>query len=362
MEPITRHSSYQQDLDNIKSLSNDLNIENFNFQLSYNKTILSKEEIIGFLNNKQTTPKQYYYHKGMCPDLVLPESLKGVFDRSRSMFDIPQMEVLTPLGKLCQPKTIDQLFYERARQIIDLAGSKKIVVAWSGGIDSTSVLVEFLKLAPKSQLTVLMNRYSIEEYPEFYAKYIKDQIEVIDISQPGILRNCVKDGIIVTGATFDQTFGDETIHHPELSTTGLNKFLSHLNASTRECYAKSIEACPVKLTNVKEFFWWMYYTICYQNYETVWLSIEDCLIAEQNIFHFPSNQDWNDYSVSTPMDIKFPGYDYRNYKIALKNHIYEFNNDDYYRTYKVKFSSMVGILWQDRCHYITTDWQHGHAL
>jgi hypothetical protein len=278
------------------------------------------------------------------------------------MFDLPHMEVLTPLGKLCQPKTVEQLFYQRAQQIIDIAGTKKIIIAWSGGIDSTSVLIEFLKLAPKAQLAVLMNKYSIEEYPEFYAKYIKDQIEVIDIMKQSILRECVKDGVIVTASTFDQTFGDETIHHPDLLSTRLDAFLQPLDKSTQEYYSKSIQACPVKLTNVKEFFWWMYYTICYQNYETVWLAAEDSLIAEQNIFHFPSNQDWNDYSVSTPMEIKFPGNDYRNYKIALKNHIYEFNKDQYYRTYKIKYTSIINILWRDNCHYITTDWQRGHAL
>jgi len=307
---------------------------------------------------------KYYYHCSLMPNLIMPERQSRVFDRSRSMFDLPDIEVLTPIGKLCNPKSIDQLFYDRAQSIIQIAGTRKIIISWSGGIDSTSVLVAFLMTAPKSQLVVLMNNDSIEEYPDFYNKYIKDQLEVIEMSSILVLEQCIKDGIVVTGETFDPTFGDESTHPAELLYFSLDKFLKPLNKYTQDCYSRSIEACPTKLTNVKEFFWWMYYCICYQWGETHWLLYNDNLIIEKNIFHFPSNQDWNDYAVSTPTEVRFPGNDYRNFKIELKNYIYRFTKDEYYRKNKIKYPSLNNNIMHrhDECLYIKTDWTRGHNL
>ena len=116
--------------------------------------------------------RKYYHHIGLTPMMTSPNYMYNVFDRTRAMIDIKDIEVITPIGKLVEPLSIEEICYNSAKNIIEQAGTRQIVVTWSGGIDSTLALSELLKLAPKEQLTILMDTNSIREYPEFYTKYI----------------------------------------------------------------------------------------------------------------------------------------------------------------------------------------------
>lgn len=244
------------------------------------------------------------------------------------------------------------------------------MIAWSGGIDSTSVLVEFLKTAPHDQLVVLMNHSSISEYPDFYNKYIKDQIETreMNIYNFNVIQDSLKNAVIVTGAIFDQTFGDEDYVHrtPHFLKQSLHMFMSKLNKYTYESYNRLISACPRKIESVKDFCWWFCYAVCYQNEQNQWLKDVEDLVPEVNLFHFAANQDWNDWSVSTPIEVKYPGYDFRNFKIELKKHIFEFTKDRDYFENKIKVPSFVAVRGPDqtrkRALYITTDWKRGYNL
>jgi len=279
------------------------------------------------------------------PLQLTPCREQNVFDRTRTTFDLADIAVITPIGKLCEPKTIEQICHDRVQHILDQAGHRKVVIAWSGGIDSTLVLSEFLKIAPISQLTVMLNEASIAEYPWFYKTYIENKIETVPMifENDDTISELInrRDSIIVTGQSLDQTFGDEDCQaYPEdLLKQPVGKFMEGLNSYTQECYNRSMAVCPRKLENVKELFWWLCYTNCYQSGEIAWLLDVDELVLEKNMFHFASNQDWNDYSVSTPMEIKYPGYDFKNFKIELKKHLYQFTKDQYYTDNKIKVAS-----------------------
>ena len=52
--------------------------------------------------------KKFYHHIGFTPMMIAPTHMYSVFDRSRSMIDIPQIECITPIGKVVDnPKTIE---------------------------------------------------------------------------------------------------------------------------------------------------------------------------------------------------------------------------------------------------------------
>ena len=129
-----------------------------------------------------------------------PNFMYNVFDRSRSMLDFPEIATLSPIGVLCEPMTINELCANSVEYIINKAQSKKIVIAWSGGIDSTLVLSELLKRVPTSQLTVMLNNNSILEYPEFYKKYIENKIDITPMNfyNDDNIVACLKDGVFVT--------------------------------------------------------------------------------------------------------------------------------------------------------------------
>jgi hypothetical protein len=288
------------------------------------------------------------------------------------MFDLPEIDILTPIGKLCQPKSIEEMCFNSARNIINKSNNQKIFVAWSGGIDSTIALTELIKLTTNDQIVVLLNENSILEYPDFYDKYIENKLETRNFNfySDDTLKECIKEGILVTGHITDNLFGEphlyKVVSEQKLKQT-VDNFLQEVDNDSKNLYNDLIKACPRKLVDVKDLFWWMNYTLSYQFEQLcVLLEIED-MILEKNIFHFCDNQEWNDYSVSTSAEEKYQGYDYRNFKMPLKKQLYQFTKDDDYTFNKLKVHSWrkyrtISHSIKNKPVYINTEWQRGWSL
>jgi len=311
--------------------------------------------------------RKYFYHLSLCPSIKNPLVIQTVIDRTKKVFDMPEIEILTPIGHLCQPKSIEQICYETTKGILDAAGSRKIAILWSGGIDSTMILSEFLKIAQHDQLIVLMNDNSILEYPDYYKKYIENKLETKTISfyNNNTLIECIKDGVVVSGQSMDNIFGESHAYHTipqwKMEQT-IPEFLTGLNSFSIEHYNKIISACPRPIKNVKDLFWWISYSLNYQ-IEQIWtlLEIEE-MILNKNLFNYCDNSGWHDYAVSTPVDVKWGDYDYRNYKMPLKKQLYEFTKDEEYTKNKIKVHSWrnyrsIPDLVKKTPLFITTDWK-----
>lgn len=68
-----------------------------------------------------------------------------------------------------------ELADRRACEIIDRYPTGNVVISWSGGVDSTCVLVSFLRnLEDKSRLKVVCAESSLEEYPWMYRHLTND--------------------------------------------------------------------------------------------------------------------------------------------------------------------------------------------
>ena len=298
-----------------------------------------------------------------------PVTIFHAFDRSRSMFDIPEIETITPIGELCEPLSINDLCFNSAKNIIEKAGSKKIYVTWSGGIDSTLVLCELLKQTSKEQIVVALNENSIYEYPEFFTKYIENKIETtnFDFYSDKQLKKFIKDGIVVTGHLLDPVFGHDIykVMSPDRLVQPIGKFLKDCNRLSINQYSALIKGCPRKLENVKDLFWWIDYALNYQAEQLMWLLETEDMILDQNLFHFGAGKDWNNYAVSTNSEIKFQGTDFKNYKMPLKKQLFEYTKDQDYLENKIKYPSWRNYrsysqMMLDKPIYITTDWQRGY--
>lgn len=312
---------------------------------------------------------KYYHHYSYTPTIKTPFAIYTAFDRSRSILDIPQIECITPIGSLVQPKLINQLCYDSAKHIIDSSGDKKLAVLWSGGIDSTLVLSELLKITTPDKLVVVMNNNSIREYPDFYKKYIENKLEIRQASfYNGDYSYLLQDSVLVSGHLMDSSFGP--ILYPavpvDILKQSIPKFLSNLSSASRELYEKLISGCPRPLENVKDLFWWFEYAVNYQNEQISMLLETEDLIIDKNIFYFSCSKDWNDYAVSTPIEDKWCGYDYTQFKMSLKKHLYEFTKDTYYTENKIKVPSWRRyrneIQRRKEPIYITTEWIRGWGL
>ena len=315
---------------------------------------------------------KYYHHTGITYKIYRPIVVFHAFDRSRSLFDLPEIETITPIGTVCEPLSIEEMCHNSAKNIIEKAGSKYLYVAWSGGIDSTLVLSELLKQAPKEQIIVALNEHSIFEYPEYYKKYIENQLQTVEFNfyTDKHLRNYIKDGVVVTGHLIDPVFGESGGLYAKMSadrlTQKIEQFLSSCDPISISQYRAIIQGCPRKLENVKDLFWWLDYALNYQAEQLMWLLETEEMILDQNLFHFGAGKEWNDYAVSTPAEIKFAGTDFKNYKMPLKKQLYKFTKDQDYLDNKIKYPSWrnyrsVTDMLIKKPIYITTDWKRGYV-
>jgi hypothetical protein len=312
---------------------------------------------------------QYYFHAGMMPMMQTPTHMYNIYDRTQAMIKQPHMSCISPIGKVVDnPKTIEELCYNSVKNIIDKSNYRFIYITWSGGIDSTLVLSEFLKYCPKDQLVVMMDEHSIKEYPDFYEKYIKDQLVTtpMDFYTDTPLEKAIQNGIVVTGHLIDPVFGSnnyQSMPQVELE-QDVDAFLKPLNLYSKDLYKKLIDACPRKLENVKDIFWWLDYTLNYQSEELMWLMEVNDMILGENLFHFGNGVDWNNYAVTTPAEIKWEGYDFRKFKQPLKDHIFKFTKDEYYTKEKIKMPSWRHYRtdeqrFKKKAVWIDTQWRRG---
>lgn len=110
--------------------------------------------------------------------------------------------------KDCYANRVRELFEE----------DKPINILWSGGIDSTSLLCMFLELSDSSNppITIVFNDKSIEEYPLFYEKYVKNFPSIFHSSHNDdyrLIKYWKEGSLVVTGDLGDQIAGsNKTLH------------------------------------------------------------------------------------------------------------------------------------------------------
>jgi hypothetical protein len=292
---------------------------------------------------------QYYFHRTLMPPLSKPSEIPHLYDRTQKLFPRPEIKCLTPIGDPNGEKfTVDELMANRVQEIIAAANGRRIAICWSGGLDSTSVLLAFMDALKPAEISVVMNQKSIDEYPLFYEKYIKDQMNVIEMPEyavEGTMNQVVLDGyVVVTGEIGDQMFGSIKYMEYEDQADLLKPWTEVLNgvsADTRSAYQTLVNACPVPMTTVKMFWWWFNYAIKYQGVQLrMMISAPDTRLND-NVFHFFDNKAWNDWCLYTDQEVRYPGTDPLQYKKPLKDYILSKNGDQDYYAHKGKVRSLI---------------------
>jgi len=196
----------------------------------------------------------------------------------------------------------------RALEINNLAKkkNKKIIVLWSGGIDSTAMLVSLLKNLNNADLknvSVGMNNMSIEENQTFFLNHIKDKINIIELDKILINNEFLKNNILLQGDPGDGVNypGTWAFNHMIAQGKHLNKFKDSLNEMSigvnfgkeqqswnwpvMEKFYKNylddgfglwyinkikdnIIECKLDdyITTVADFWWWHYFNIKWNHY------------------------------------------------------------------------------------------------
>ncbi len=238
--------------------------------------------------------------------------------------------------KITEEKTIETLMDETAVKYIS-TGSP-ITVSWSGGVDSTALVVALLKnnIDPE-QLTILCASSSLKEYPIFYKYLIDNKYRVIESNEVNAQYNRIKQGYILTGWGADQLFGsnihlkNSTLYHLPWQDAfrKYTKEQSIFIEKQGECinlYEEWTKQRGFNITSWSEFTWYYNFMCKFTHVaEVTKLSIIDPELRDKTISFF-ATEDFQAYSIQHFNDINKVNVIERKkfYKRPLKEYIYIF--------------------------------------
>jgi hypothetical protein len=185
----------------------------------------------------------------------------------------PTAETISPIPKIeTISEQFDQVMDQSAHSIAQrlLASDQIPIVLWSGGIDSTAVIVAACRTWPAEllkKLVVVCDSTSIRENAYFYHKIIVPRFAVIDTDQFVIDQDNYKKFLILDGELGNQVFGCSTIadlwyRQPDLlwrpwsAVPDLQALLPGNCDLNLELVLDSMPMCPVDLHTVYDLLWW----------------------------------------------------------------------------------------------------------
>lgn len=240
--------------------------------------------------------RDYYravYGLGPCP--VDRFGLLPKFDSD----PIPFVNIVPPANFNLNNLTADwrdryfSLFDQVATTIYETAGNRDITVMYSGGIDSTAVLISLMKnrrykeFKESSRIRIALTSSSIYEYPEFFYQTILPNFPIIVADYNSIM--CDPDSFLVTGdagdyvigntdtpiffhnGTTDNLYADKKILFDYLDTVDTTKKFSW--------FADNLaRLAPFDIVSVNQMYWWIGQCFVHQGemcYPWSWSQYED---------------------------------------------------------------------------------------
>lgn len=320
---------------------------------------------ITFLNKNQAL-------SGFVGDLALPPEYVllvkafgcGAIDRTETLDQGFDYRVIDPIPeRFDDSRTFAQLCDETARKIVAeaLEQSRNIRVFWSGGIDSTVAIIALMKAAAESdcanKINILVSTEAVEEYLEFFDIHIRGKYATTPITPP-VSQYLDPEMLNVTGEMGDQLFGSylsrnfvETgiahIPYQDILPLVLTRTLKLPDLADRliRYLQPQVEACPVRLESLFDYFWWINFSLKWQAVAMRLQVFRVQQIREVNdaTRHFFRGPDFQNWSLSHPA-ARAAVADWRDYKMEAKKYIHEFTGDDVYLAEKTKEPSLKSVM------------------
>lgn len=248
--------------------------------------------------------------------------------------------------------TTDKSFKEcLINRAIELDEHEHVYLMWSGGIDSTLMVISFLLAdIPKNNITIACNQDSIRENPRFYQEHIRSNFDIIATellvqqlktqSLPGMVVQAEHADLILGGklaGIISKTSGYETLTQPYYN--NLVPLMVRAGWAEREarCFRDYIsetgKSSPRPIETVNDAAWWF-------NFNFRWLNAKEKFLARidsNNIYDtFYSGRDIQLWSSNNVAPIQESIDDKTEFRKIIK----EYTKDDVYADRKIKWASM----------------------
>lgn len=244
--------------------------------------------------------------------------------------------------------TFKEAGIRRALALLDR--HSKIYLFWSGGIDSTFMLVSFLMTNRnlKDSITVVMNDDSIREYPNFYKNHIKGQFQILSTERAMSLASAQGlDGIFLSAEHADQLFGSPLVNliHQRFGADTLAKPANDINIILQQfgldqqasnciadLYSQTFNSSPRPIKTVWDWLWWHGFNFKWQ---MIGLKLKTRLAQTTQLVTFYSGSDFQNWSIEQVPDLS----NIESVKNIAKQSILEYTKDQSYFDHKIKHPS-----------------------
>ncbi len=235
----------------------------------------------------------------------------------------------------------------------------ELYVLWSGGIDSTAMIVSLLELGiDKSHVKIACNPSSIREYPDFYHRHIVKNFDLVSVDQ--VMSAAVHGHSsvpLLAGEPADALHGTDFMYAMfkyggakllELPPTYENQFsfwkdIHGLSPRTADYWTQmlteSFAGCPRNIDTMYHYCWWINFNWRWQHaHEKIRLRLGKNSDLYKVFYDSPWLNAWTfsrtQPEINTLQEIK----------IEQQKYIYQFTNDADYFKRKVKAPSITWLL------------------
>lgn len=275
------------------------------------------------------------------------------YDRSETVTGPLSIKNMFPIPELPEQNNLsyEDICYETAKDIANV--NKKIRIMWSGGIDSTLIVVSFLKQKLEDRLEIALSYESISENYNFYKNHLLGKVKLIPSTE--IKSLFTDDAILVGGEYNDQLLGSNLIplFSKYYSTEDLfdkfdvDKLKKLFSVKTEknvdrwiDLYLQTTKKSPVPIESNLDFHWWINFCCKWQGLYYRLASYTTLPVNLNNYQHFFQNEKFQRWAMLNHNQ-HFSGW--KNYKKICKQIIYDFDKDlDYFKN-KIKLESLTFV-------------------
>jgi len=287
----------------------------------------------------------------------------GIIDRTRALDQGFNYAVLDqPPSPVSVCPSFAELCDTIADEIVSAAvqNRRNIAVLWSGGIDSTAALIALMKVVEKQGrhqlLRILLTQHSVQEYPQFYLRYVKGRYAQVAVTPP--IAECLNPGYLnVTGEHGDQLFGSqllapyvqEGVSHRRYDAMLPEVVFDALQNATRtdrvvRYLEPVIERAPVRIRTLFDCLWWLNFSLKWQHVtlRLAALRKEQARNVYLSLRHFFRDERFQQWSL-----VHHPARGvskWARYKDAAKEYIRAFTGDEQYYLHKQKEPSLGNVM------------------